>query len=72
MGLKNKEEEEEDFKCFVADMLVALSDSSEINFFYSTLKTVVARGSTVQLPVLALRAIDFRCLTLGRAYGVNG
>ena len=67
VGLKNKEEEEEDLKCFVAGMLVALSDSSEINFFFRALKTVVARGSTVQLPVLALGAINFRCVTLSRA-----
>ena len=37
--------------CQIVDELLAPSDSCEINFF-STALTVVARGSTAQLPVL--------------------
>ena len=39
----------------IADMLLAPSDSSESNFFFTPRKTVVARGNTAQLPVLAFR-----------------
>ena len=42
--------------CQIADMLLAPSDSHEINLFATTIKTVVAKGSTAQLPVLAFRA----------------
>ena len=43
--------------CQIADMLRAPSDSCEINFFSVALKTVVAKGSTAQLPVLAFSAV---------------
>ena len=41
--------------CQIADMLLALSDSHEINFLAP--KTVVTRGSPLQISVLAFRTV---------------
>lgn len=54
----------------IAEILLALSESHEINFFFAALKTVVARSFLCWLLQQRRRA-DFRRGTLSRANGAT-